>query len=111
MAPAYLGRGATVLEDTLVTRGSNLECLSYIDYGTVIEDTSVLANSYVGIWLDVAHAVVGGNKLLSVRHNVLLEISDPSLIRSMRRSPKKQGLFPSIRAAEETVFAPRRGVD
>jgi hypothetical protein len=81
VAPAYIGRYSRVWEDTLVTRCSNIECMCYIDYGTVIEDSSVLKNSYVGIWLDVSHAVVGGNKLMNLERNVLLEISDPSLIR------------------------------
>jgi hypothetical protein len=81
IAPAYIGRGAQVREDTLITRCSNLESLCYIDYGTVIEDSSILANSYVGIWLDVSHAVVKGNKLANVGRNVVLEISDRSVMR------------------------------
>jgi len=81
VAPAYIGRGARVAEDTLITRCSNLESSCSIDYGTVIEDSSVLADSYVGIWLDVVHAVVKGNKLANVRRNVVLEISDPGVIR------------------------------
>jgi len=62
--------------------------MCYIDYGTVIEDSSVLKNSYVGIWLDVSHAVVGGNKLMNLERNVLLEISDPSLIREHEAAPR-----------------------
>jgi NDP-sugar pyrophosphorylase family protein len=82
VAPAYLGRGCEIRENTLVTRFSNIESFSYIDYGTAIEDTTILPNTYVGIWLDVRHAVVNGNKLMSVKRNVMIEISDPSLIRS-----------------------------
>jgi len=81
VAPAYIGRGSRVREDTLITRCSNIEKFSCVDYGTVIEDSSVLANSYVGIWLDVAHAMVRGNRLLNLERNVLLEFSDTSLIR------------------------------
>ena len=82
VAPAYLGARSTIREDALVTRFSNIESFSYIDYGTAVEDTSVLSNTYVGIWLDVRHAVVNGSKLLNLSRNVLVEISDPSLIRS-----------------------------
>lgn len=85
VAPAYLGRGCEIRENTLVTRFSNIESFSYIDYGTAIEDTSVLPNTYVGIWLDVRHAVVQGNKLMNLKRNVMVEISDPSLIRSNTR--------------------------
>ena len=81
VAPAYVGRGTWVREDTLITRCSNVESSCCIDYGTVIEDSSILTNSYVGIWLDVLHAVVNGNKLANVRRNVVLEIPDPSVIR------------------------------
>lgn len=83
VAPAYIGRGSKVLEDTLITRCSNIERGCYVDYGTVIEDSSILANTHVGIWLDVCHAVANGNKLLSLARNVALEISDRSIMRTI----------------------------
>lgn len=82
VAPAYLGCKSTIREDTLITRFSNIESLSFVDYGTVIEDSSILTNTYIGIWLDMCHAVVQGNQLLNLAHNVSLEIADPSLIRA-----------------------------
>jgi NDP-sugar pyrophosphorylase family protein len=81
VAPAYIGRGSIVREDTVITRCSNIENLCYIDYGTVIEDSSVLTNSYVGIWLDVTHAMVQGNNLWNLPRNVGVEIADPSVVR------------------------------
>ncbi|HEY4843118.1 MAG TPA: hypothetical protein VIH78_14200 [Terriglobales bacterium] len=81
VAPAYLGCRSTIREDTLITRFSNIESFSFVDCGTVIEDSSILTNTYVGIWLDMCHAVVQGNQLLNLAHNVSLEIADPSLIR------------------------------
>jgi hypothetical protein len=81
VAPAYIGRGATVREDALVTRCSSIERNCYVDYGTVIEDSSILANTRVGIWLDVLHAVASGNKMQSLKHNVVLEIPDPAVMR------------------------------
>lgn len=81
VAPTYVGCGTQVREDTLITRCSNLESSCYIDYGTVIEDSSILTNSYVGIWLDVSHALVKGNKLANVQRNAMLEISDVSVMR------------------------------
>jgi NDP-sugar pyrophosphorylase family protein len=81
VAPAYIGRGSTVREDTLVTRCSSIERDCYVDYGTVIEDSSILANTRVGIWLDVLHAVASGNKMQSLKHDVLLEIPDPGVMR------------------------------
>jgi NDP-sugar pyrophosphorylase family protein len=82
VAPAYIGFASKVREDTLITRFSNIERGCYIDYGTVIEDSSILANTHIGIWLDVCHGVANGNKLLSLGRNVILEISDPSIMRA-----------------------------
>jgi NDP-sugar pyrophosphorylase family protein len=81
VAPAYIGRASSVREDTLITRCSSVESFCEVDYGTVIEDTSVLSNSYVGIWLDVPHAVVCGSKLLNLSRNVTLDVADASMLR------------------------------
>ena len=82
VAPAYVGREAKVMEDTLITRCSNIERGCCIDYGTVIEDSSVLANTHIGIWLDVCHAVANGNKLMNLTRDVTLEIADRSVMRT-----------------------------
>ena len=82
VAPAYIGRGSKIMEDTLITRASNVERDCCIDYGTVIENSSVLQGTEVGICLDVCQAVANGNKLLSLDRNVVIEISDASVMRS-----------------------------
>jgi NDP-sugar pyrophosphorylase family protein len=82
VAPAYIGTGSKVREDTLITRCSSIERDCFIDYGTVVEDSSILANTHIGIWLDVAHSVADGNKLFNLERNVILEISDPSVMRA-----------------------------
>ena len=46
-----------------------------------MEDSSILANTHIGIWLDVCHSVANGNKLLSLGRDVVVEISDPSVMR------------------------------
>ena len=92
VAPAYIGRGSTVQEDTLITRFSSIEKDCYVDCGTVIESSLVLPNTYIGICLDVCHAVASGSKLLSLGHEVLVEISDPSVMRSNGSIPQEMGL-------------------
>lgn len=82
VAPAYIGRNTQVNEDTLITRCSNIERGCCIDYGTVIENSSILPNTHIGIWLDVCYAVVNGNKLMSLSRNVTLEVADRSILRS-----------------------------
>lgn len=81
VAPAYIGRGSKIMDDTLITRLSCIEKNCCVDCGTVIENSSVLANTQVGIWLDVCHAVVSGNRLLSLSRDMTVEVSDPDLIR------------------------------
>lgn len=88
VAPAYVGEGVKVSEDCLITRCSALETNSYVDFGTAIEDSSVLPDTYVGIGLDLSHSVVDGDEILSLHHEVRLRISDPVVMR--RHSPKVQ---------------------
>jgi NDP-sugar pyrophosphorylase family protein len=81
VAPAYIGCNSKVRADALVTRCSSIERDCCIDFGTIVEDSSILANTRVGIWLDVRHAVASGNKLMSLKHDVLLKIADPNVMR------------------------------
>ena len=80
VAPAYIGRGVKVQSDALITRCSSLERGCEVGYGTVVEDASVLAGTYLGTGLDVAHAIVFGRNLVHLRHKVLVEIDDPQLL-------------------------------
>lgn len=84
VAPAFIGRSAKIAGQCLITRCTNVERNSHIDYGTAVEDSSVLANTYVGIGLDLSHAVVDGSYLLNLRHDVTLEIADPVVLRQAR---------------------------
>jgi NDP-sugar pyrophosphorylase family protein len=90
VAPAFLGRGVSVSNQCLITRGSAIESGSCVDYGTIVEDSSILSNTYVGIGLDVSHSVVAGCTLFNLGRNVLLEISDPAL---MRPNVKDEAVF------------------
>jgi NDP-sugar pyrophosphorylase family protein len=94
VAPAFIGRGATIAEQSLITRCSNIESNCHIDYGTVVEDSSILSNSYVGIGLDVAHSIVVGSNLLNLERGVTLEIADPCVIRQNRVLRRDRELQP-----------------
>jgi len=80
VAPAYVGPGTRIRASALITRFSNVERDCDIDYGTVVESSSILANTYLGTWLDVSHSVVSGSKLSHLLRNVTIEIKDPRLI-------------------------------
>ena len=83
VAPAYIGGRSKILSDVLITRFSSIERDCFVDCGTVIENSSILAGTHIGIWLDVCHAVVSGNRMLSLERDVMVAISDPSLMRSI----------------------------
>lgn len=85
VAPAYIGRGVTIGDECLITRGSNVESDSEVDYGTTIEASSILPNTYVGIGLDLSHSIAHGNSLFNLQHQVLLHISDPAVMRQNRK--------------------------
>lgn len=81
VAPAFIGPHVQIADECLITRGSNVERNSYVDFGTAVEDSSILSNSYLGIGLDLAHSVVDGCNLLNLQHNVNLQVSDPVVMR------------------------------
>lgn len=85
VAPAFIGRGVSIGDECLITRGSNVESNSEVDYGTTIEDSSILSNTYVGIGLDLSHSIAQGSSLLNLQHNVLLQISDPAVMRQNKQ--------------------------
>jgi carbonic anhydrase/acetyltransferase-like protein (isoleucine patch superfamily) len=88
VAPAYIGCGSKVRADALITRHSNIERDCGVDSGTVVEDSTILANTSVGICLDLCHAVVSGNKLFNLERDVMIEVADPDVIRSTAATQK-----------------------
>lgn len=49
VAPGFLGRDVTISEQCLITRCTNVESGSHVDYGTVVEDSSILAGTHIGM--------------------------------------------------------------
>ncbi len=84
VAPAFIGSESRIEEQCLITRCSNVESHCMVDYGTVVEDSAILSNSYVGIGLDISHSIVNGNNLLNLERGVALEITDPGVMRQNR---------------------------
>jgi carbonic anhydrase/acetyltransferase-like protein (isoleucine patch superfamily) len=80
LAPAFVGSFAKLRAGAVITRCTSVEHHSQIDCGTVVENSSILAYSYVGAGLDLAHCVVGAGQLASLRRNTVVEITDGKLI-------------------------------
>jgi len=81
VAPVFIGRNSIIGEDCTIADCSAVESDCEIDYGSTLSDVSLLPNTYVGIGLDIRHSVVSGSTLLSLEHNVTLEIGDAGVAR------------------------------
>ena len=90
VAPAYIGCGSKIRADALVTRFSDIERDCCVDSGTVVEDSSILANTTVGICLDLCHAVVSGNQLWNLERGVAVELVDPKVMRFTTAAPRRR---------------------
>jgi len=84
VGPAFIGHKSRIEEQCLITRCSNIESNCQIDYGTVVEDSTVLSNTYVGIGLDVSRSIVNSTSLLNLERDVVVEVNDPGIIRQNR---------------------------
>jgi carbonic anhydrase/acetyltransferase-like protein (isoleucine patch superfamily) len=92
VAPAFLGRDVKISEQCLITRCSSIERNCQIDYGTVVEDSSILSGTYVGIGLDLSHCIADGTCLVNLNREVALEIKDPVVMRQVRpNKPRGEG--------------------
>ncbi len=103
LAPAYIGENARIRCNAVVTRCSVVEHHAEIDYGTVVEDATVLPYTYVGPGLDIVRSVVGAGRVASLDHGVDVEIADPRLLREI--SPNA-GLRVLGHAASLAAFLP-----
>ena len=84
LAPAFIGQDARVCSAAVVTRCSALERHTVVKGGTVLEDATVLPDTCVGPGLDVAHAVVGFDRIFDLRRGIEVTVADPRLIGSVR---------------------------
>lgn len=80
VAPAFIGAFSTVRSAAVVTRGSSVEHHSEVDCGTVIDNSSVMPYTHVGVGLDVENSVVSARQVHSLMRNATVEIEDPQLI-------------------------------
>ncbi|MGB8989709.1 MAG: hypothetical protein WCC37_24140 [Candidatus Sulfotelmatobacter sp.] len=108
VAPAYIGCGSKIRADALVTRFSDIERDCCIDSGTVIEDSSILPNTTIGICLDLCHAVASGNQLWNLERDVAVEIVDPKVMR-FTTAPRRH-VAHSVTYINEPVEVPRDAV-
>jgi len=94
--PGFIGRDVTISDQCLITRCTAVESGSHVDCGTVVEDSSILSGTYIGIGLDLSHSIAYGTHLVHLNHDVMLEITDPIVVRQMRgKHSRLAGISPS----------------
>ncbi len=87
VAPAFIGASARIGAASAITRCSALEHHAHIGPGTIVDNATILPNTRIGAQLDVAHAVVGFDRLAHLDRNVEVEIFDPRLVGPVSAAP------------------------
>jgi len=79
-APAFIGDGCEVAASCAVVGGCSIERNCKIDYGTLIQESCILPDTYIGVALDVRRAIVAGAKMYPLNRNVEIKIADRRLV-------------------------------
>lgn len=108
VGPLYIGSGSRIGKDCVITECSNIERDCEIDEGTIVADSSVLENTYLGIGLQVSHSIVNGSNLQSLEHDTTVAITDAAVMRSNKPERKEPGHAVPVatRENERVLFAP-----
>jgi len=103
-APAYLGRSTTLRSQAVIGPCSSVEHGCDVGEGTIVENASVMANTYLGRGLHVSEAMVDGRNLIALRHGTVVEIEDRQLL---GRTSAETLSLPITAASRKTSLAER----
>lgn len=85
--PAFIGAGARIAACCNISGASSIERNCEIDCGTVVDQSCILQDAYVGVGLDVRHSIVSNKKLFHLDRNIEVGIADRRLIDAARPIP------------------------
>ena len=80
LSPAFIGAETCVDASSTIRGASALERQCEVDCGTTVDDCCVFPGTYLGMGLNVTHALVKGSRLFNLKRNVEVELSDSRLI-------------------------------
>jgi len=80
LAPAFIGAETCVEASCTISGASSLERQCEVDYGTTVDDCCVFPGTYLGMGLNVRHALVKGSRLFHLNRDIEVELSDSRLI-------------------------------
>lgn len=84
--PVFIGAGSRIAACCTISGGVSVERNCEVDCGTVVQDSWITQNTYLGVALDVRRAIVTGNQLFKVDRNVAISIDDDHLIANALKS-------------------------
>jgi hypothetical protein len=79
-APAFVGAGSHVAASCTLMGASAIERGCEIDYGTTVDQSCILQDSYIGMGLDVRRSMVIDKTVFHLERNVEVSIGDRRLI-------------------------------
>jgi NDP-sugar pyrophosphorylase family protein len=103
--PAFIGARSRIAACCTVEAGSSIERDCEVDCGTVIEESWVMQQTYLGMALDVRRSIVGQDALFNLDQNVEVKIGDRHLIGVAGKSVPWLAGFGSFFWGEERVSA------
>lgn len=107
VAPVFVGQRVRVHAGAVVTRGSAIEHHSIVDCGTVVEHSTVLPYSRLGVGLDFANTIIDRTRLVQLKRNTEVVIADRSLLAEVSASPLRRavgGLGTLLRQTQAMVM-------
>lgn len=103
IGPAFIGARSRIGACCTVDAGSSIERDCEVDCGTVIEESWVMQDTYLGVALDVRHSIVGQDTLFNLDRNVEVKIGDRNLIGAVEKSTWLAGLGSLFLSEERTT--------
>jgi hypothetical protein len=101
--PAFIGARSRIAACCTVEAGSSIERDCEVDCGTVIEESWVMEQTYLGVALDVRRSIVGQDTLFNLDRNVEVKIGDRRLIGAAARSAPWFAGLGSFFSSEEHI--------
>lgn len=105
LAPCFIGANAKIRAHAVITRCSTVERDACVDFGTVVENSSILPYANVGAGLDVMHSVIGFRRVAHLVRGAEVEITDPKLVNAVSSAAHVRALGHAISLA---TFVPKQ---
>jgi len=91
--PAFVGAATHVAACCTISGGSAIERNCEIDFGTTVEQSWILQETYVGLSLSVRRSIVSNQKIFHLDRKAEIAITDSRLIRATVPIAQSGGTF------------------